>query len=432
MHNNKNLDGGRKMSKRSILIKCGKMYDGINDELQDNMEILVEGNLIAGVGKNLHCPPDTEIIDLTEATVTPGMIDAHVHMQHYEWRKRRHEIVHNSPATKAMAFLYVAREALHRGFTTLRHAGSSTFDGYGGISAKRLIDAGFFPGSRLVMLPHYHYGVGSHGDHSQLIATNPPLSKAFADTAPTMGSGVDFFRHSVREQIKYGADYIKIMATGGFSTPNDSPDDQQLSDEEMLAIIETAHQLNKTVTAHVYGEDLMIKLAKMGIDGMEHGSMLTEETVKVMEERDVYLVPTFTPFDEIVNLNEEKLAEKPIEFAQKLRQYSKRLIEGRKIIINSKLRLGYGTDLVANHENFECGYEYEAWLKSGVDPFRALKAATSVNADIIGRKDIGSIEVGKLADISAWKRDLLKDPKALLDCAFVMKDGVVYPTKKVE
>lgn len=420
------------MTQRCKLIKCGKMYDGIHDELQDNMEILIEGNRIAGVGKNLNCPTDTEIIDLTNTTVTPGLIDAHVHLQHFDWRERPKEIVYGSPSWKAMAFLYNARKGLRRGFTTMRHVGSATFDDYGGISAKRLINLGYFEGARLVVLPYYHCAVGSHGDHSQLIASNPPLSKAYAAMSPTQGSGVDFFRNSVREQVKYGADFIKIMATGGFSTPNDTPDDQQLSDEEMQAIIETAHQLNKKVTAHVYGADLMKKLILMGIDGMEHGSLITEEVARMMEERNVYLVPTFCPYDEIIRLDEENLAKKTPEFQAKLREYAERLIAGRKTIVNSKIKLGYGTDFVSVHNSYDCGYEYSSWMLSGMDPFRALKAATSVNAEILEMPDIGKIEVGKLADIAAWERDLLTDDKALLDCAFVMKDGVVYPTEKTE
>ena len=420
------------MSAKSILIRCGKLYDGIKDVLQKDMEILIRGNKIEDVGKNVAFPQGTEEIDLSDSTVTPGLIDAHVHLQHFDWRKRQEETIFGSPSWKAMAFLFNARKALYRGFTSLRHTGSSTFDDYGGLSAKKLIDLGYFEGSRLVVLPYYHAAVGSHGDDSQLLASNPPLSRAFYEMFPCQGSGVDFFRDSVREQIKYGADFIKIMATGGFSTPNDSPDDQQLSDEEMQAIIDTAHQLNKPVTAHVYGAHLMKKLIEMGIDGIEHGALINEEVAELMEKKDVYLVPTFCPYDEIIRLDEEKLAQKPKEFQEKLKQYADRLKAGREVIVKSNIKLGYGSDFVAVHNPYDGGYEYSFWILSGMDPFRALKAATSTNAEILGRDDIGKIEAGKLADIAAWKRDLLNDHRALLDCAFVMKDGVVYPTEKVE
>lgn len=415
------------------LLKCGKLFNGIDEELVPDMEILVEGNKIAAVGKDLEHPEGTEIIDLGGFTVTPGMIDAHVHSQHFDWHNRQKEIIFRGPSWKGMAHLYNAREALYRGFTAIRSAGSSTYEARGSLAARELIDLGYFPGARMCVTPHYFGTVGGHGDHSQYLRTNPELSEFFAGLTPTLGTGPDFFRQAVRNEIKMGADYVKLMINGGFSTPNDSPDDQQLSDEEIRAIIDTAHELGRTCTAHIYNAGQMKKVALMGIDGMEHGSLITEETAEVMEKHDVYLVPTFCPYEDIINLNEETLKMKTPEFRAKLIRYSERLKEGRRVILHSRLRLGYGTDFVSVHHPFECGYEYEAWMKTGMGAFRTLKAATMVNAGILGMSDkIGSIEPGKLADISAWRRDLLTDHKALLDCAFVMKDGVSYPTKKVE
>ena len=138
---------------------------------------------------------------------------------------------------------------------------------------------------------------------------------------------------------------------------------------------------------------------------------------------------TFCPYDEIILLNEEKPAQKPEEFQKKLYYYRDRRVESRKILMKSSLKLGYGMDLVTGYNNYECGREYSAWLRNGMDPFRALKAATSVNADILGIGDrTGTIEPGKLADLAGWGRDLLNDDLALLDCSFVMKEGTVYPT----
>ena len=212
-----------------------------------------------------------------------------------------------------------------------------------------------------------------------------------------------------------------------------APDDQQLCDEEIEVIIKTAHELGRTVTAHIYNSEQMKKVALMGIDGMEHGSLITEDTARVMEELGTYLVPTFCPYDDIIHLNEETLKKKTPQFQAKLRQYSTRLQEGRKVIINSKIKLGYGTDFVTVHNAYENGYEYESWMNSGIDPFRILKAATSTNAEILGLSHlIGTIETGKIADLSGWKRDLLTDPKALLDCSFVMKEGKTYETITVE
>ena len=240
----------------------------------------------------------------------------------------------------------------------------------------------------------------------------------------------DFFTAAVRREKKMGADFLKIMATGGFATPNDDPEDIQLSDEEFKAIFDTAREVHISVTAHAYGPKLMKKLIGFGITGIEHGSLMDEETAKMFEDTGTYLVPTFMPYEDAIHPDEESLAKKSPEYRRKLGIYQDRLIKSREIIINSKIKLGYGTDMVAVHNNYESGWEYNAWLKNGMDPFRALEAATRVNAEICEISDkVGTIEPGKLADIAGWKRDLLKDPDALRDCSFVMKEGKVYPAE---
>lgn len=403
-------------------IICGKLYDGIQDVLQEHREILVKDRYIVEVGVHVASPEDCRVVDLSHLTVTPGMIDAHVHASFFDWREIDKDAVYYSDAMRALAVSECGRRALAGGFTTIRHVG--WFQEDYSLDVKRAIDVGFLEGARMVVAPHFLCAPGSHGDSTQKIATNPKLSRFLESCYPTMGSGAEFFRDAVRHEVKLGADFIKIMATGGFFTPNDSPEDKQLSYEELKAIIETAHSLHTTVTAHAYTTELVQTLAELGIDGIEHASLIDEETARLLEEKDIYVVPTFCPYDEIVLLDEEKLAQKSPEFQRKLRYYRDNLVESREILKKSKLRLGYGTDLVVGYQNYECGREYSAWLRNGMDAFRALKAATAVNADILGISDkVGTIEPGKYADIAAWRRDLLTDDKALLDCAFVMKEG---------
>ncbi len=403
-------------------IICGKLYDGTCDTLQENREILVKDQYIVEVGERVATPENCKVVDLSHLTVTPGMIDAHVHASFFDWREIDKDAVYYSDAMRALAVSECARRALAGGFTTIRHVG--WFQEDYSLDVKRAIDAGFMEGARMVAAPHFLCAPGSHGDSTQKIASNPKLSRFLESCYPTMGSGAEFFRDAVRHEVKLGADFIKIMATGGFFTPNDSPEDQQLSYEELKAIIETAHSLHTTVTAHAYTTELVMILAELGIDGIEHASLINEEAARLLEEKDIYVVPTFCPYDEIVLLDEEKLAQKSPEFQRKLRYYRDNLVQSREILKNSNIRLGYGTDLVVGYQNYECGREYSAWLRNGMDPFRALKAATSVNAEILGISEkVGTIEPGKYADIAAWKRDLLTDDKALLDCAFVMKEG---------
>lgn len=415
------------MTKRYILV-CGKLYDGLHDELKENMEILVEGNRIKEVGQNLSRPADAEVIDLSHLTVTPGLIDAHIHSDIFRWQEIS-ALQLRSATWNNLGHLHTAQRSLERGFTTIRcHALADA--GFGIVDVKKAIQAGYFHGSRLVVACHMLGTPGSHADFSQTLSANPQLADLVQ--RPHIGNGADFFRAAVRREVKYGADFIKLFMSGGFSTPNDGPEDQQLCEEEVDAIITTARHLRKPTTAHVYAPALMQLLIRHGISGMEHGALMDEETARMFEETNTYLVPTFCPYDEIINFDEENLAKKPDFFQAKLRQYAKRLADGRRVIANSKIRLGYGTDFVAVHQCYESWYEYKSWMRAGMDPFRILKAATSVNAEILElQHSLGSIEPGKLADIAAWRRDLLHDEDALSECDFVMKDGVVYPTAQV-
>lgn len=409
-------------------IKCGKLYDGIKSKFQEDMEILISDSKIKEVGHNLSCPEETEVIDLSSLTVTPGLIDAHVHPQFFDWRDVYADTIFNSDGYRALATYHTVEKSLYGGFTTIRSVGwfRESYE----LDVKRAINEGHLPGARLVVAPHIIGTSGSHGDMSQVARNNPILADFLEQTYAGTGNGADFFTAAIRREKKLGADFIKIMATGGFATPNDSPDDIQLNDSEFKAIFDTAHELKIPVTAHVYTPELMHKLIGFGITGMEHGSLMDKETAKMFEDTGTYLVPTFTPYQDTVEGDEESMAKRPTEFCRKLHLYQDRLRKGREIILESNIKLGYGTDFVTVHNNYENGWEYYAWLTSGADPFRVLQAATRNNAEICEvDKFTGTIEPGKFADISGWQKDLLKDPYALLDCSFVMKEGIVYNTE---
>lgn len=418
---------------QNYLIRCGKLFDGIHEELLESMEILVSGKIIREVGRNLAYPEGTEIIDLGHLTVTPGMMDAHIHSDLMtttitDFGNIIGSIL-GSDAYHTLAHLHTAQESLKRGFTTIRCMNANGQD-YGVVDAKRTIEQGYFSGARMVVAAHMLGAIGGHADYSTLFGMyqNPRLSELYRNKA-SIGAGADFFREAVQNEAKFGSDFIKIMLSGGFFTPNDGPEDQQLSDLELQTIIDTAKDCHKTVTAHVYTPELMKKLIRFGLDGAEHGAMMDEETAQMFEDSNIYLVPTMTPFNEIIWLDEENLAKKPVEMQQKLRTYNEKLKRGRQCIVDSNIRLGYGTDIVSAYDVYDSWIEYASWMKAGMNPFRILKAATSVNAEILQVDHItGSIVPGKCADIAAWHRDLLTDPLALKECDFVMKEGVVYDT----
>ncbi|MDD4780984.1 MAG: amidohydrolase family protein [Tissierellia bacterium] len=415
------------MNNKKYII-CGKFFDGVNEELKENIKIIVEDERIIAVGSDLECPMNAEVIDLSHLTVTPGLIDAHVHFDFIGPTAFSTYAINETDEMKTLNILYCAQKSLEGGFTTVRLVGTG-LNSYGAIDMKNAIDKKRFMASRLIVSPHFLGTTGSHGDFSAFASSNPVLSDKIEDSYLTMGNGVDFFKKAVRKEVKYGADFIKIMATGGFASPNDAPDDMQLDNDELRAIIETAKQLHVPVTAHAYTSELIDNLINMGITGVEHGSLIKESTAKLMEEKGVYLVATFMPYEEVVNLDEEKLALKHKPFREKLEKFGEQLRETRKLlvdcIINSNMTIGYGTDIVAVYDNFDCWREFKAWRDNGIPALKTLKAATSVNAKIVERPEIGSLEVGKIADIVGWSRDILNDSEAISACDFVMKEGVV-------
>lgn len=411
-----------------IKILCGKLYTGLEDRFEENAEILVHGKYIEDVGHNLPCPEETEIIDLSHLTVTPGMIDAHMHPEYFNWRDVYKDTIFNSDGYRALATYHSAEKALRGGFTTIRSMG--WFREAYELDVKRAINEGYLPGARLIVAPHLLGTTGSHGDMTQTVRTNPYLCDYMEKLSAGIGNGPEFFTAAVRREKKIGADFIKIMATGGFATPNDDPDDIQLNDAEFKAIFDTAKELKISVTAHAYGPRLMKKLMGFGITGIEHGSLMDEETAKMFEDTGTYLVPTFSPFQEAIYPDPEKMAQKSPDFQRKLGIYQKQMQRGREIIVGSNIKLGYGTDFVAAYQCYESGMEFRCMMESGMDTFRILKAATKNNAEICEiDKVTGTIEKGKYADISGWARDLMTDKDALRDCSFVMKEGETYPTQ---
>ncbi|MGI6090693.1 MAG: amidohydrolase family protein [Saccharofermentanales bacterium] len=412
-----------------FFIKCGKFFDGVNQEWLHDIKILVEADRITAVGAELEQPADAELVDLSALTVTPGLIDTHAHFD-FVGPNAFDTFAHMlSDERRSMNILHCARKSLMNGFTSIRIPGTS-INSYGPIDARDAIAAGDFVGSRLFVAVHNMGVSGGHADYSSAFYTYPDLSDAMEALNPFLGHGPDFYRKAVRKEVKYGADFIKIYAGGGFASPNDDPADCELDDEELRTIIDTANKLNRRTTAHCYTSELAQKLLNMGISGIEHGSLIDEETCDLFIEKGAYLVCTFLPYDEAVNMDEEKLATKSKHFIRKLLKYVDQLRATRKLIIQKiledKMIIGYGTDIVSVYDNTENWREYAIWRKSGIPALRTLKAATSANAAIIGNDEIGVLAPGKIADIVAWAKDVENDVEAISECSFVMKDGVIY------
>ncbi|MDW7669830.1 MAG: amidohydrolase family protein, partial [Bacillota bacterium] len=386
----------------TYLIKCGKLFDGINLCIKDNIEILVDKGLIVDISKNIPLRNNIKIIDLTENLVTPGLIDAHIHPEFFEWKKLYNDYHKYTDEWIALAALYTAQKTLERGFTTIRVMGSLSRE-YGLLDVKNSINSGYFNASKIIVSPHSFSSTGGHGDLSQIVKTNPNISSVLS--SKSIGSGVDFFTEATRRSIKYGADFIKIIVSGGFSTSGDSPYEQQLNDDELIAIISTARERDIPVTAHAYTPKIIKKLIKFGINGIEHGSLIDDETAGIMEEKGVYLVPTFSPFDKIILDESIGGINKNKSFEDKLVKYKEELIKGREIILKSKIKLGLGSDHVYSYNSYESWREYKSWVDNGINPLVALRSATSINAEILGIDNRGSLKKGNKADIVAWNKN---------------------------
>ena len=413
------------MAKQYII--CGKFFDGVHQELKENVKILVEDKTIAAVGNNLLKPEDAQIIDLSHLTVTPGLIDSHLHFEFMGFTFNEFSIT-DSDEMKTLNLVRNCMIALENGYTTLRTTGTA-FLGFGCLDAPRAIDCGMFPAARLIVAPHALGIPGGHWDFSTFYCNTNPRLCEFMEQKYALTSGADNFKMLVRKQVKYGADFIKIMATGGFASPNDDPAEPQLDDDELRAIINTSHNLGKKVVVHVYGGDVMMRMIGMGIDEIEHGTLMTEEIADMMEKKNIDYVPTI--FSLMGDPHAASITHpRPPAYQRKLAKYAKQLEESRatvvRLIKNEIITIGLGSDIVSNNHNIESWREFQAWRNIGIPALRTLVAATSANAKIVGRSDIGELVPGKLADIAGWRRDVLSDFDALSECSFVMKEGVIY------
>ena len=403
-------------------------------ELKENMRLITKGKYIVACGDKLQQPSGADIVDLSHLTVTPGLIDSHVHFDFVNPDTFNTYAITDTDEMKALNTVHNAMESLQRGVTTVRTTGTA-FRGFGCMDAKRAIDRGMFPASRMIVAPHALGISGGHWDFSTFYMNTNPYLCEFVEQPFAFGAGADSFKQLVRKQVKYGADFIKIMAAGGFASPLDDPGEMQLDRDEIKAVTDTAKCCLKPVAAHAYTSEVIDTLIELGISEIEHGTLMKPHTANLMEEKDIYYVPTIfslMPPDEDTDLS--KLPPKSPAYERKLVKYGPQLVETRKTIIdlimNSKVTVGLGSDIVALYSNYDCWREFKAWRDIGIPPLRTLAAATSANARIVGRNDIGVLAAGKLADISGWSRDILTDHKAVSECDFVMKEGAIYKSKK--
>jgi imidazolonepropionase-like amidohydrolase len=399
---------------KTVVIHAGRLLDVKTGKTLTNQTIVIQGGKVASVGSvgsDAQVPAGAEVVDLPNATVLPGLIDAHVHLtMATNFGYSRLGI---SVPREALTGARNARVTLDAGFTTVRNVGAS---GFSDVALRDAINAGDVPGPRMLVSGPALSITGGHADNNLLPFEYHATSDGVAD-------GVDGVRHMVRQDIKYGADLIKFMASGGVLSHGDNPQASQYTQEEMKAIVEEAHRLGRKVAAHAHGAQAIRWASDAGVDSIEHGSYIDDAAIAAMKKNGTYLVPTLYLMDWFFD-NAEKIGT-PAELIAKGHEVMPAARKNVARAFAAGVKVGFGTDAAVYPHGLNA-HEFAVMVKLGLTPLQAIQAATINDADLLGWSDkVGTIESGKWADIVAVDGDPLADVTTLERVKFVMKGGEV-------
>ena len=408
-----------------MYIKAGKLFDSTSDSYRENVVIVVEGERIKAVEPTAQAqiPAGAKVVDLSKATVLPGLIDCHTHLGSRADRYNPINAFKETPFTHAFAAEKNAKITLLAGFTTVRDVGSGPFMA---VDLRNSIDSGYIPGPRVVASGP---GISITGGHGDLNNYSPETSVTLfpAERNYQIADGADQVRHVVRAQVKYGVDVIKILATGGVLSKGDSPGAPQFTYEELKVAADEAHMAGRKIAAHAHGAEGIKNSILAGIDSIEHASLATDEDIALAKQHGTY-------FDMDI-YNDDYLLGKAIEFGLPQENIDKEKMVGQaqretfQRAVKAGVKMGFGTD-AGVYPHGDNARQFATMVKYGMTPAQAIRTATQNSADLIGRsKDVGTIEVGKYADIIAVQGNPLQDVTALESVGFVMKGGTVYKDK---
>ncbi|MBZ5531347.1 MAG: amidohydrolase family protein [Acidobacteriia bacterium] len=410
-----------KAEPKTVYIRAGHLFDSTSDSVRDNVIIVVMGDRIQNVASaaSFKLPAGATVIDLSHATVLPGLIDCHTHLGA---RADRYDEIYrfkDTPFNHAFAAVVHARKTLEAGFTTVRDVGSAPFLA---VDLRNSINEGMVPGPRIVASGP---GISITGGHGDLNNYSPQTHVSMFPDERDFGiaDGVDQVRHVVRAQVKYGVDVIKILASGGVLSKGDSPGAPQFTLEELKAAADEAHMAGRKIAAHAHGAQGIKNAILAGIDSIEHASLIDDEGIRLAKEHGVYLVMDI--------YNDDYILGKAIEFGLPKENVDKEKAVGQRQRDNFEkawkagAKMAFGTD-AGVYPHGDNAKQFFYMVKYGMTPAQAIRAATSSAADLIGRsKDVGTVEAGKFADLIAVSADPLQDVRALENVGFVMKGGAV-------
>ena len=401
-----------------LVIHAGRVIDGMSATPRGRSTIRIKGDRIASIADGWVDPAGAELLDLKAFTLMPGLIDMHTHITGEGTADALVKSVTLTPTDLAIESTVYARKTLEAGFTTIRNLGA---DGGADVSLRRAITLGIVPGPRIWTARNSLSITGGHGDTGGLrpdLAVDSNWMNGIVD-------GPDEARKAVRYQHKYGADLIKFTATGGVLSIGDSGDAQQFSDDEMQAIVESAHILGMKVAAHAHGKRGIEAAIRAGVDSIEHGTYGDDETFALYKTHGTYLVPTI-----LAGKTVAELAAKPGHFhpsvQEKAATIGPLIQEMFQRAHAAGVKIAFGTDSgVSTHG--ENAREFVYMVEAGMKPADAILAATRNAADLLGASDrVGSIQPGRYADIVGVAGDPFADITEMQRIRFVMKGGKVY------
>jgi len=403
---------------RPIVLKAAHLFDSVSGKLIEHGMVVVSGNKIEAVGSDVKIPDNAQVIDLGDATLLPGFIDAHVHLSQEsspDWYHDNFDTLMRFPAEQALYGAHYAKVTLEAGVTTVRDVGSNDYIALG---LRNAIRAGMIPGPRMLVS---NYAIGSTGGHADQDPV-PPQRIAVAGPIQGVCNGAEECRAAVRYQIKYGADVIKFMPSGGVLSLSDPVDNVQLTQEEMNAIVSEAHAWSRKVAAHCHGDRAAKMAIAAGVDSIEHGSFLQDDTLQEMKKKHVYLVATISA-GAWVGAHVDRY---PPAIGVKARAAGAQIQQMFQHAVKIGVPLAMGTDAAVEPHGLNAR-EFSLMTKNGLAPAQALMAGTANGADLLGIADkTGTLTPGKFADIVAVPGNPLIDMTATEHPVLVMKEGTIY------
>jgi len=404
----------------ATIIHAGKLIDGRSDALKTEQSVVVEGDRIVRVVDGYVKPgPDDTVVDLREATVMPGLMDMHTHLSMQGHRDIYLERFRLNPTDHAIKSTVYAERTLLAGFTTVRDLGDV---GNVTISLRNAIDKGIVPGPRIFTAAKSLATTGGHADPS-----NGYRDDIEGDPGPKQGvvNGVADAYKAVRQRYKDGADLIKITATGGVLSMAKSGQNPQFTEEELRAIVSAARDYGFHVAAHAHGAEGMKRAVRAGVRSIEHGTLMDDETMELMQQHGTYYVPTIMA-GKFVESKAKIDGYYPEEVRPKAAKIGPMIQDTFGRAHRAGVKIAFGTDSGVSPHG-ENAREFEYMVEAGMPPLEAILSATRTTAELLGIEDrLGSLEAGKIADVVAVPGDPLADITVMQRVNFVMKDGRIY------